>query len=102
MVFASDCVFGITTMLLLEAALMERPTFSIVPRDVEKKWLSSVRAGLTHSASTRKEIRDRLPGFLKEVSGGKRVCPDEAFVFGAKERAITFIEPILRRSGSPL
>lgn len=102
MVFASDCVFGITTMLLLEAALMERHTFSIVPREVEKEWLPSVRAGLTRSASTRKEIRDFLPVFLRDVSSGKPVYPEEAFVFSAKERALSFIEPILRRSGSPV
>lgn len=100
MVFASDCVFGITTMLLLEATLMEKPTFSIVPRHVEKEWLPSVRAGLTRSACTREEIRDLLPGFLKDVSSGKRICPEEAFVFGATGRALAFIDPILRRSGS--
>jgi len=96
MVFAGDCVFGITTMLLLEATLMERPTFSIVPRDVEKGWLPSVRAGLTCSASTREEIRNSLPSFLKDVSAGKRVCPGEAFVFGAKERVFSFLESLLR------
>ena len=97
LVFGGDCVIGITTTLLLEATLMERPTFSIVPREIEKGWLPSVRAGLTLAASTRKEIRDLLPGFLKDVSGGKPVCPDKAFVFDAKDRVVSFIESILRQ-----
>lgn len=55
-VFASDLVVGMTSMLLVEASLLGRPTLSIVPRAVEKAWLPTIAAGTTPCATTRAEI----------------------------------------------
>jgi hypothetical protein len=99
MIFASDCVIGMTSMLLLEAALLGRPTFSIVPKEEERDWLPSIRAGLTPCASTRDEIRILLKGFFESVTSGKRVLPDDAFVFGAAQSAVSLFLDILSTRG---
>ncbi len=58
--FAADLVTGMTTTLLVEAALLGRPTLSIVPRPREKEWLASARAGVTPCATTRAELEAHL------------------------------------------
>ncbi len=55
-VYAADAVFGMTTMLLQEAAIMGRPTLSVVPRPQESKWLPSVLAGVTPCVWSREEL----------------------------------------------
>ena len=40
-VYASDLVVGMTSMLLYEAALMGKVCLSIMPRSIEKAWLPS-------------------------------------------------------------
>lgn len=95
MLFASDCVIGMTSMLLLEAALLGKPTFSIVPRKEERVWLPSIRAGLTVYASTRDEVRILLKDFFESVSLGKIVLPENLFVFGASQSAVSLFESIL-------
>jgi hypothetical protein len=95
MIYASDCVIGMTSMLLLEAAILGKPTFSIVPKKEEKDWLPSIRAGLTVCASTRDEIRILLKDFLENVSSGERGLPDDAFVFGASQSAVSLFLDIL-------
>lgn len=99
MIFASDCVIGMTSMLLLEAAILGRPTFSIVPKKEERDWLPSIRAGLTACASTRDEIRILLKDFLESVSSGKRVRPEDTFVFGASQSAVSLFLDILSMHG---
>ena len=95
MIFASDCVIGMTSMLLLEAALLGKPTFSIVPKKEEGDWLPSIRAGLTVCVSTRDEIRISLKDFFDSVCLGERVLPDDVFVFGASQSAVKLFENIL-------
>jgi hypothetical protein len=95
MIFASDGVIGMTSMLLLEAAILGRPTFSIVPKKEERDWLPTIRAGLTVCASTRDEIRMLLKDFLESVSLGKSVLTDDVFVFGASQSALSLFEDIL-------
>ena len=95
MIFASDCVIGMTSTLLLEAALLGKPTFSIVPKKEEREWLPSIRAGLTECASSRNEIRISLKSFLESASLGKGVSPEDVFVFGASQRAVSLFEDIL-------
>jgi hypothetical protein len=55
--FASDAVVGMSTMLLMEAALMGVSTLSIIPRAVEADWLPSIAAGWTACAVTPGQIR---------------------------------------------
>lgn len=71
--FASDLVAGMTTMLLVEAALLGTPTLSIVPRLVEREWLPSVRTGLTPCVSTREDLARELSTWA--ASGSRRLPP---------------------------
>lgn len=95
-VFAADCVFGMTSMILLEAAIMGCPTFSIVPRLIEKNWLPTIRYGLTVCASTREELRSTLPKFIRNISSKRISDSKELFYFGATQRVASFIEDIIK------
>ncbi len=48
-VWEADAVLGMTSMLLLEAAILGRPTLSILPRQAERDWLGPLVSG--HVAS---------------------------------------------------
>ena len=63
-VFAADAVFGMTSVLLLEAALLGRPVVSIVPRVVEKAWLPADASAYLACASTRGEVRESVADAL--------------------------------------
>lgn len=65
MVWAADLVIGLTTMLLLEAYLLGRPTLAVLPRISEKEWLVTASNGLTPTVATRNE----LAAALKTISG---------------------------------
>lgn len=60
LVWAADLVLGMTTMLLLEAYLLGRPHLAILPRHVERAWLTTIAEGLTKSVCTRAELRATL------------------------------------------
>lgn len=53
LIWLSDTVLGLSSILLMEAALVGRPTISIVPRECEREWSPSVTEGLTPCATTR-------------------------------------------------
>ena len=63
-VFAADAVCGMTSILLLEAALLGRPVVSIVPRAVEKTWLPADASAYLACASTRGEVRESVTDAL--------------------------------------
>lgn len=63
-VYASDLVVGMTSTILIEAALLARPTLAIVPRPLERDWLPTIRAGITPCATTREAIRDHLASWF--------------------------------------
>lgn len=60
--FASDLVVGMTSHLLLEAVILGRPTLAVVPRALEKAWLSTISAGHTACATSRSSLRAILTG----------------------------------------
>jgi hypothetical protein len=62
LLLSADLVVGMSTMLLLEAYLLRRPTLSILPRDAERHWLITLQAGLTPVVSTREALHDWLRG----------------------------------------
>ncbi len=72
-VFAADAVFGMTSVLLLEAALIGRQVVSIVPRAAETAWLPEDASAYLARASTRDEVRKSVADALR--GGG----PDPAF-----------------------
>ncbi|MBN1392870.1 MAG: hypothetical protein JW947_08725 [Sedimentisphaerales bacterium] len=95
LIYASDLVVGLTTMLMLEAALMGKHTLSIVPRGAEKGWLPSVRAGITPCVTTRKQIRTVLADLLCNNSYKPNNDIGEVFPSGALQRVVDFTEKIL-------
>lgn len=86
-VFSSDLVVGMSSHLLIESAILRRPTLSILPRACEQEWLPTITAGLTPCTLTSEALYEQLrtwafaPQRQDEVSWGEQV-----FRFGATER----------------
>jgi hypothetical protein len=96
-IYASDVVVGMTSMLMLEAALMDRPTLAILPRAGEAAWLPTIGAGITPYAASRLEVAQQLEHLLKcrlppNPTTLDHVCPP-----GALQRAATALERLLQR-----
>jgi hypothetical protein len=83
------------SILLLEAALMGRPTLSILPRAVEAKSLATIQAGLTACVTTREQLRAALPGFLAGRPGPSPAQIREFARPGSLERTVDFLESVL-------
>lgn len=66
-IYAADLVVGVTTFLLVEAALLERPTISILPDPGQRAWLPSAVCGATRVVSRRAEIADAIAAALAET-----------------------------------
>ena len=64
LIYASDLVVGMTSILLLEAALLGRPTLAVLTQPSEVALLPNVRNGLTPHALTRHDLRKLLPSLL--------------------------------------
>ena len=64
LVYAADLVVGMSSSLLVEAALIGRPTLSIVPRAVECDWLPNIKRGITPCVSNRESLREILSSYL--------------------------------------
>lgn len=94
LVFASDLVVGMTSMLMMEAALMGVPTLSIVPRAEEATWLPSVAAGWTPQAVTRDEVNRLMRAQLAAAPGRPAFNVD-----GAHTRMVGFLRNL--RQGNP-
>ena len=95
LIYVADLVVGLTTMLILEAALLGKPTLSVVPRALEKEWLPSVRAGITPCAATRKQLRAALVDLLCDSSHMPCANVDDVIPFGSLQRIMDFIERLL-------
>lgn len=94
LIFASDLVVGMTSMLLLEASILGRPTLSIVPRAIEKNWLPTIIGGITPCVLSRKKLIHLLPAM---VAGSFRLKKDiqDVLLFNSKTKVIDFIESLL-------
>jgi hypothetical protein len=60
LVFCADLVVGMTSIILIEAALLGRPTISITPRSLERDWLPTIGLGITTSCTNRGELVEAL------------------------------------------
>lgn len=95
LVFAADLVVGMTSMLLMEAAIMGRPTLAIVPRAVEKTALPTIRLNITSCATTREELRTVLPDLLERCKQPMAIDTDHWLHPGSLQRTVGFIEGLL-------
>ena len=68
LIYAADAVVGMSSMLLLEAALLDRPTLSVLPRACEKDWLPTTRTGVTPCAGSRSELHQLLGQILLQTA----------------------------------
>jgi hypothetical protein len=69
----ADAAVGMTTMLLVEALLLRRPTLSIVPREIERGWIATTHYELTPCVTTRPAVRDEI---ARLVEGGRLPAED--------------------------
>ena len=95
LLFAADLVVGMTSMLLQEAAIMGKPTLSIVLRAAEKESLPMVRAGIIPCVSTRDELKGTLPELLRKNSQSFLPGIDQFIKYGSLQRTVAFIEGLL-------
>ena len=103
LVYASDLVVGMTTMLLMEAAIMGKTTLSIVPRSDEKRSLPTLMAGITPCVTTREELRAVLPVLLERCSRKEADNKKKGFIqYGSLQKTVAFIEDLLTRNSSSI
>jgi hypothetical protein len=91
-IYAADVVVGMSSMLLLEAALMRRSTLSILPRREEKEWLPTIRQGVTPSVTSRAELEKEIAAKITNDSPERVNQVGDAVQFGALNCVVHFME----------
>jgi hypothetical protein len=66
LVYAADLTVGMTSMLLLEAAILGRQALAVLPRALEQEWLPAPADNAIPFVTTRDELRAALPRMLRE------------------------------------
>lgn len=69
LVWSADAVIGMTSMLMLEAHLLGRPTLSILPRACEAEWLATTANHITPVVTTRIEVQHAVKKLCQFPSG---------------------------------
>ena len=85
LVNASDAVVGMTSMLLMESALLGRPTLSLVPRAMERTWLGPMASSIP-CVWMRGDLRRLLP----QILAGNEVCDEPPVPYGSRDKAVRF------------
>jgi len=98
LIYAVDLVVGMTTMLLVEATLLGRPTLSIVPDPVEAKWLPTASGGLTPVIDRRENLAPALQAALGTQPDPRLV--DAMLPAGALDRVADIIVAMLKEGAS--
>ncbi len=86
---AADLIIGMFSMLLLEAAILEKRFISVQIGLKRENPLIFDRMGLVRSILSEKELEETLRGIL---NGKKRQGPNLKFEFGATERITKYLE----------
>jgi hypothetical protein len=63
-IYCADLVVGMTSIILVEAALLELSTLSIIPRRSETAWLPTIGLGITSHCVQRTDIKQELDAGL--------------------------------------
>lgn len=90
---ACDLVVGMSSMVLVEASLLGRPTLSVVARPAERGWLPALARGMTPCVATRQALRDFLAAWA-DSPPAPRVIPSTT---GAMDRLVTFLANLVTR-----
>lgn len=98
---ATDGVVGLSSVMLVEAALVGTPALSVLPRPSETRRLSTIAMGLTPVVTA----REPLGRALRDLAGGRLSAPDPQFVDrclppGAVERMADLVAGLARRRGA--
>jgi len=100
LLYIADLVVGTTSMSIMEAALMGRPTLSIIPRVGEEKMLHSIRIGLTPFVTLRSDLKSILPRLLEGDSINRQINDhNNNIIFGSLQRVVSFVEDLLKSYG---
>jgi hypothetical protein len=86
---AADLVIGMFSMILLEAAILERRFISVQIGLKRENPLIFDRMGLVRSILTENELEETLRGIL---NGKKSEAPNLKFEFGATQRIVQYLE----------
>jgi hypothetical protein len=95
--YTADAVAGMTSMIMVEAALMDRPTLAILPRAREARWLPTIAAGVTPYASSRAAVGAEIAELLTAPRTAPVAALLRLFPTGAIERVAATIEALLTR-----
>jgi hypothetical protein len=65
-IWGADAVLGMTSMLIVESAILGRPVLSVLPREMEKEWLGPLTSGRIRYVADRAKLR----AALRQIAGG--------------------------------
>lgn len=102
LVWAADAIIGMTSMLMLEAHLLGRPTLSILPRACEAEWLATTANAITPVVTSRPEVQ-RAVERLCQHPNEFRAKPDSegaALPHHATEKLVRLCDRILTGSAA--
>jgi predicted glycosyltransferase len=68
LLFAADLVVGMTSMSMVEAALMEIPILLVIPRAIEMDWLSGIISGAIKPVQTSEALQNEVKCILQNGS----------------------------------
>jgi hypothetical protein len=94
--YGADLVVGMTSILLMEAAILGKPTLSVIPRESEKHWLESIDLGLTPVATSRDELHREMKKFIKSWPTKPDNHVDQVIKFGSTTRIINFLKDTIK------
>jgi hypothetical protein len=89
---AADLVIGMFSMILLEAAILETPFFSVQIGLKRENPLILDRIGVVRSILTEEELEQQL---LRILRGEKQTDSDPKFQFGATQKIVEFLSKYL-------
>ena len=95
LIYASDLVVGMTSMLLLEAALLGRPSLAVLAHETEIDFLANVRNGLTPYVLNRNDLRKLLPDLLRTDSVRPALRKAEILVLDAAKRVTCVLSSMI-------
>ena len=96
LMIVSDLVIGMTSMLLQEASILERPVCSILPRLEERDWLPYLAQGLIACATTPNEVQQLLQMWSADpVSLIPKLTSGPS---GVTDSVVSFLTKLLRNS----
>jgi hypothetical protein len=94
LVCGATVVVGMSSIVLLEAALLGRPTLSVVPRPLEATWSASVQAGVTPCVWTRETLIETLRKAVETPTYPDPSLLERHFPAGAGDRIASFFKTL--------